>query len=105
MRKATAFIGKTAKEIGPKQLSPKSERQKPFFAALKKTNASLGSLSKSIASKNDKAFFKSLDRTGQSIAGLERGVRLGDIKPAALSQRTDWNRIFEPESETVPQPR
>jgi hypothetical protein len=86
MVKATASIGKTVKGLGPGQLSPTNDRQKPFFAALKKTNASLASLSKAVAAKKDKAFFKSLDRTGKSIAELQRAVRLGAISDAKIAQ-------------------
>ena len=76
MKKGTAFIGKAVKQIGTNQLSPRKERQKPFFAALKKTNGSLKSLTKAVAAKNDKVFQKSLDRTGKSIKESHTGMKV-----------------------------
>ncbi len=88
MARAAAFVAKAVKEAGASKCSPKVVRQKPFFAALKKTNSCLGEASRALAAKNDKGFLKSLDRTGRSIAGLQRAVRLGEISDARILQGT-----------------
>ncbi|MBK6424651.1 MAG: hypothetical protein IPF82_00185 [Blastocatellia bacterium] len=85
MRKATALIGKAAKDASPAPVNPKTKDQQPFFAALKKTNKNIKALTKAATAKNDKALQKALGRTGKSVNSMKSAWRLTGVNNAKIA--------------------
>ena len=85
MTRAAAYVAKSAKAADKKLVNPKTKRQEPFFAALKKANTNIKALAASVKAKDDKKLFSAMDRTGKSVNELDTAHGLSGIKDPQIA--------------------